>query len=149
MPAFPTKQVSVEIYFTLEDGAERHEVLELTHSTLPLEEQFESSLTLFFKFLVNDRGIPPGKQASILREQVFNSFRSHDSPVGVVWCRAERTLQKPIEIDGKVQRSVHVLTVDAVVRITKESLGVDQVMSWLVVARGFVVSVESFLCSNR
>jgi hypothetical protein len=48
-----------------------------------------------------------------------------------------------------VQRSVHVLTVDAVVRVTKERLGVDQVMSWLVVARGLVVSVEKLLRSNR
>jgi hypothetical protein len=27
--------------------------------------------------LINDRGISPGKQASILREKLFNSFRSH------------------------------------------------------------------------
>ena len=68
MPAFPTKQIPVEIYLTLEYHAERHEVLELTHPILPLEEEFESSLTLFFKFLINDRSISPGKQASILRE---------------------------------------------------------------------------------
>jgi len=77
MPAFPTKQIPVEIYLTLEYNAERHEVLVLTHAILPLEEDLESSLTLFFKFFVNDRGIPPGKQASILREKLFNSFRSH------------------------------------------------------------------------
>ena len=71
MPAFPTQQIPVEIYLTLEDNAERHEVLELTHAILPLEEQLESSLTLFFKFLINDRGIPPGKQACILREELF------------------------------------------------------------------------------
>jgi len=81
MPAFPTKQIPIEIYLTLEYHAKRHEVLELTHAILPLEEDLESSLTLFFKFLINDRGISPGKQASILREKLFNSFRSHDSPV--------------------------------------------------------------------
>ena len=48
-----------------------------------------------------------------------------------------------------MQRSVHVLCIDAVVRVTKKALGVDQVMSWLIVARGFVVLVENFLCSNR
>ena len=48
-----------------------------------------------------------------------------------------------------MQRSVHVLCIDAVVRVTKETFGVDQVMSWLVMARGLVVSVENFLCSNR
>ena len=68
MPAFPTKQIPVEIYLTLDYSAERHELLELTHTVLPLEEQVESSLTLIFKFLVNDRGISPGKQASILRQ---------------------------------------------------------------------------------
>jgi len=68
MPAFPTKQIPVEIYLTLEDNAKRHKVFELTHPILPLEEQVESSLTLLFKFLVNDRGISPGKQASILRQ---------------------------------------------------------------------------------
>ena len=77
MPAFPTKQIPVEIYLTLEYHAKRHEVLELTHAILPLEEDLESSLTLFFKFLINDRSISPGKQASILREELFNSFRSH------------------------------------------------------------------------
>ena len=86
MLAFPTKQIPVEIYLTLEDHAEWHEVLELTHPILPLKEQFESSLTLFFKFFINDRGIPPGKQACILREQMFNSFRSHrHDPGGVMW----------------------------------------------------------------
>ena len=48
-----------------------------------------------------------------------------------------------------MQKSVHVLTVDAVVRVAQESLDVDQVMSWVVVARGLVVLVENFLCSNR
>jgi hypothetical protein len=68
MPAFPTKQIPVEIYLTLEYDAERHEVLELTYPILPLEEEFESSLTLFFKLLIKARGVSPGKQASILRE---------------------------------------------------------------------------------
>ena len=77
MPAFPTKQIPVEIYLTLEYHAERHKVLELTHAILPLEEDLESSLTLFFKFLINDRGISPGKQASILREELFNSLVVH------------------------------------------------------------------------
>jgi hypothetical protein len=35
---------------------------------LPFEKDFECSLTLRFKFFVNDRGISPGKQASVLRE---------------------------------------------------------------------------------
>ena len=48
-----------------------------------------------------------------------------------------------------MQRSVHVLTVDAVVRVAQESLDVDQVMSWVVMARCLVVLVENFLCSNR
>ena len=48
-----------------------------------------------------------------------------------------------------MQRSVHVLTVDAVVRVTKEALGVDQVMSWLLVTCSLVVLVENFLASNR
>ena len=77
MPAFPTEQIPVEIYLTLEYNAEWHQVLELTHPILPLKEDLESSLTLFFKFCINDRGISPGKQASILREELFNSFRSH------------------------------------------------------------------------
>jgi hypothetical protein len=68
MPAFPTKQVSVEIYLTLEYNAERHKVLVLTHAILPLEKEFESSLTLFFKLFVKARGVSSGKQASILRE---------------------------------------------------------------------------------
>jgi len=95
MPAFPTKQIPVEIYLTLEYNAKRHKVLVLTHTILPLEEDLESSLTLFFKFLINDRGISPGKQASILREELFNSFRSHGSPVGVVWCGAGEPCRKP------------------------------------------------------
>jgi len=77
MPAFPTKQIPVEIYLTLEYNAERHKVLVLTHAILPLEEDLESSLTLFFKFLINDRGISSGKQASILREKLFNSLVVH------------------------------------------------------------------------
>ncbi len=77
MPAFPTKQIPIEIYLTLEYNAERHKVLVLTHAILPLEEDFESSLTLFFKFLINDRGISPGKQASVLREELFNSLVVH------------------------------------------------------------------------
>jgi hypothetical protein len=149
MPAFPTKQISVEIYLTLEDDAERHEVLELSHTILPLEEKIECCLTVSFNLLVNDRRISTCQETSILGEEMFNSFRSHDSPIGVVWCSAERTLQKPIDFDGKVQRSVHVLTIDAVICVTKKSLGVNQVMSWLILARGFVVSVENFLCSNR
>ena len=48
-----------------------------------------------------------------------------------------------------MQGSVHVLTVDAVVHVTKESLGIDQIVPWLVVARLLVVSVEHLLCSNR
>ncbi len=48
-----------------------------------------------------------------------------------------------------MQRSVHVLTVDAVVRIAKESLDVDQILSWSVMARCLVVSVEKLLRSNR
>jgi hypothetical protein len=35
---------------------------------LPLEKDFECSLTLLLKILVNGRGISPGKQASVLRE---------------------------------------------------------------------------------
>jgi hypothetical protein len=77
MPAFPTKQIPVEIYLTLKYNAERHKVLVLTHAILPLEEDLESSLTLFFKFLINDRGISSGKQASILREKLFNSLVVH------------------------------------------------------------------------
>jgi hypothetical protein len=42
--------------------------LELTRPVLPLEKDFECSLTLLLKILVNDRGISPGKQASVLRE---------------------------------------------------------------------------------
>ena len=48
MLAFPTEQIPVEIYLTLEYHAERHEVLELTHAILPLEEEFECSLALLF-----------------------------------------------------------------------------------------------------
>ena len=48
-----------------------------------------------------------------------------------------------------MQRSVHVLTVDAVVRIAKESLDVDQIVSRSIVACGLVVFVEELLRSNR
>ena len=48
-----------------------------------------------------------------------------------------------------MQRSVHVITVDAVVRIAKESLDVDQIVSWSIMARCLVVLVENLLYSNR
>ena len=94
MPAFPTKQIPVEIYLTLEYNAERHKVLVLTHAILPLEEDLESSLTLFFKFLINDRGISPGKQASILREELFNSLVVHGTSLVSCGVVQEDTLQK-------------------------------------------------------
>jgi hypothetical protein len=47
-----------------------------------------------------------------------------------------------------VQRSVNVLTVDAVIRITKESLGVDQVVPWLVMACVLVMLIEHLLSTD-
>ena len=94
MPAFPTKQIPIEIYLTLEYNAERHKVLVLTHAILPLEEDLESSLTLFFKLLVNDRGISPGKQASILREELFNSLVVHGTSLVSCGVVQGDTLQK-------------------------------------------------------
>lgn len=47
-----------------------------------------------------------------------------------------------------MQRSVHVLTVDAVVRIAKESTGKYQVMTWSLVACVLVMLVEHLLSED-
>ncbi len=47
-----------------------------------------------------------------------------------------------------MQGSVDVLTVNAVVRVTKESLGVDKVVPWLVVACVLVMLIQHLLSTN-
>lgn len=47
-----------------------------------------------------------------------------------------------------MQRSVNVLTVDAVIRITKECLGIDKVVAWLVMACVLVMLIEHLLSTD-
>ena len=48
-----------------------------------------------------------------------------------------------------MQRSIHVLTVNAVVRVSEKALAEYQVMTWLVITSGLVMFIDDLLSEDR